>query len=246
MLNKIVFSYYTLAPLTALVQKTVKLLNAQLAEQQMVQTIVARIEPQLETALQAIGSSTKTPLTEIVAAADLRRDNSYRSLRDHVKAGLRRENENYRKACEALWPLFEKNGLQLYRIAKDKETAAIESLLADLSKPKYQAHVATVNISDWLNELDNDNKTYVTASAERSAARSADNTVLDAEAFNELKKSMEILENILNTMQAMGDPEGIDEIVAEVSQYISEANTAAKISKSNSPVEENEDITSQD
>ncbi|WP_346861579.1 hypothetical protein [uncultured Draconibacterium sp.] len=38
----------------------------------------------------------------------------------------------------------------------------------------------------------------------------------------------------MNTMQAMGDSEGIDEVVAEVSQYIAEANAAAKQSKSSS------------
>ena len=74
----------------------------------MVITLLARFQPQLETAIQAIGSTTKTPLTVIVKAADLRRDNSFRSLRDHVKAGLNRENETYRSACEALWPEFEK------------------------------------------------------------------------------------------------------------------------------------------
>ena len=242
MLNKIRYSYFTLAALTALVQKIVNLLSAQLPEHQMVQTILTRFQPQLQTALQAIGSTIKQPLTEIVTAADLRRDNTFRSLRDTIKAGLRRQNEAYRAACEALWIEFEKNGLQLYTIPRDTETAAINSLLADLQKPEHAAHLATTNTTDWLTELDNDNQAYVAASAQRSAERSADDTVRDAEAFKDLKTSLELLENILNTMVAMNDPRGIDTIVAEISQYITEANTAAKQGQSTTEEEDEEPV----
>ncbi len=242
-MKKIVFSYFTLAALTALVQKIVTLLNVKLPDNQMVITLLARFQPQVETALQAIGSTTKTPLTETVTAADTRRDNSFKSLRNHIKAGLNRENEAYRTACEALWPEFEKNGLQIDRLARDTETAAINSLLADLLKQKNQPHLVTTNTTDWVTELDNDNQAYVAASAQRSAVRSADDTIHDNEAFKNLRTSLELLENILNTMQAMGDPEGIDEVVAEVSQYISEANAAAKQSKGNNNTEDDNNET---
>ncbi|QIA09488.1 DUF6261 family protein [Draconibacterium halophilum] len=240
MLSKIYYSYFTLAALTALVQKIVNLLSAQLPDHQMVQTVLTRIQPQLQTALQAIGSTIKQPLTEIVAAADLRRDNTYRSLRDHIKAGLRRQNKAYRTACEALWLEFEKNDLKLYNQSRDTETAAINSLLADLLKPKNQPHLATTNTTQWVTELNNDNQAYVAASAQRSAARSTDDTVNDDKAFKDLKTSLELLENILNTMLAMNDPRGINEVVDEISQYIAEANTAAKQSQNNTGDDEEE------
>lgn len=233
MLNKIRYSYFTLAALTALVQKIVTLLSTKLPDNQMVITLLARFQPQLETAIQAIGSTTKTPLTVIVKQADLKRDNSFRSLRDHVKAGLNRENESYRSACEALWPEFEKNGTQIDRLPREKQTAATESLLADLQKNKNQPHLLTTNTTDWVSELDNDNRAYVTATTQRSSERSTDDTVLDHEAFKALRTSLDLLENILNTMQAMGDPVDVDEVVAEISQYIAEANAAAKQSKGN-------------
>ena len=106
-------------------------------------------------------------------------------------------------------------------------------MLADLRKPKNQAHLATTNTIEWLTELDNDNRAYVTATTLRSSERSTDDTVLDHEAFKALRTSLDLMENILNTMQAMGDPVDVDEVVAEISQYIIEANTAAKQSKNN-------------
>ncbi|WP_297099702.1 DUF6261 family protein [uncultured Draconibacterium sp.] len=245
MLEKIRYSYFTLAALTALVQKIVTLISTKLPESQMIIALLARFQPQVETALQAIGSTTKQPLTEIVTAADLRRDNTYRSLRDHIKAGLQRQNEAYRTACETLWSEFVKNDLKLYNMARDKQTAATESLLADLRKPENAPHLITTNTNDWVTELDTDNQAYVAAATQRSAARSVDDTVHDAEAFKDLKTSLDLLENILNTMTVMDDQRGIDEVVAEVSQYISEANAAAKQSQSNGGdnEEENNDDT---
>lgn len=228
MISKISYSYFTLAGLTALVQKMVILLNSKLAENQMVTTILARLQPEIDAALQAIGSSEKQPLTQKVTQADVRRDNSFASLRNHIKAGLRRENENYRTACEALWAVFEKNGLKIDAMARNKETAALNSLLNDLAKPEYEAYIKTVKITSWIDEVDADNKAFVAQSTQRSAARSTDNTLRDADAFKALKVSLEILDNMLNTLQAMNTPEGIDQIVAELSQYINEANTAAK------------------
>lgn len=243
MLTKILYSYYALASLTALVQKIVNLLSSTFPDDPMIAAILTRITPKLEVAVQAIGSTTKQPLTERVNAADATRDNSFRSLRDHIKAGLRRENETYRTACEALWIEFEKNGLQLFSFPREKETAGLDSLLSDLRQAKNEPHVITTRITKWMEELDNGNKAYVKATQERSAARSTDDTVGDEVAFKDLKASLDLLENVLNTLYAMNTPEGIAPVAEEVSQYIHEANTAAKLGKSKP---DNSDDTQED
>lgn len=209
----------------------------------MIATMLARIDPQLETAIQAIGSSTRQPLTEEVSQADARRDNSFRSLRDHIEAGLRRQNDSYRTACEALWSEFEKNGLNLYSIKREKETAAIVSLINDLRQEKHEQHLKTTNITRWVQELEDDNQAYVSATQQRSAARSSDNTVKDTEAFKDLKASLDLLESVLNTLSAMGSPEGIAPVVDEIAQYIREANTAAKPGKTKADEENAEEAS---
>lgn len=209
----------------------------------MIATMLARIDPQVETAIQAIGSSTRQPLTEEVSQADTRRDNSFRSLRDHIEAGLRRQNDSYRTACEALWSEFEKNGLNLYSIKREKETAAIVSLINDLRQEKHEQHLKTTNITRWVQELEDDNQAYVSATQQRSAARSSDNTVKDTEAFKDLKASLDLLESVLNTLSAMGSPEGIAPVVDEIAQYIREANTAAKPGKTKADDENAEEAS---
>lgn len=238
MLTKIAYSYYKLADLSALVQKIIALLSTTFPDHPMISSLLARLQPQLKIALQAIGSTTKQPLTEKVNAADLSRDNSYRALRDHIKAGLRRENESYRTACEALWAEFEKNGLQLFRLSQEKESTSIDSLLNDLRKPEHEGNVQTTKITGWINELDRNNQSYVKISRERSAARSDDDTVADKQALKTLKTSLDLMDSILNTMYAMNEPVGIGPVAEEISQYIREANTLAKPDKTSSSTEQ--------
>jgi len=238
MIKEIYYSYFTLARLHALVKKIKELLAAKFPDHPMIATALAPFESQLAVALQAIGSSTKHALTKEVRLADSDRDDSYISMKDHVKAGLRRKNNSYREACEALWTVFEKNNTQLYRAADDDETAAIDSLVADLNKPQYQSHLATINAVDWLAELVRDNIKFTELSELRSADRSADDTVDDTKSFASLKQSTELLMNVLNSLYLMNEPSGIQEAVEKINQYIIEANSAAKQSKSRSKTKE--------
>jgi len=232
MILKILFSYFSLSNLTALAQKIRNLLFAKFPDHPMVVALVANLDAAIATALQSVGSTTRQESTPEVRSADKTRDNSYRSLRDHVQAGLKRQNEAYRLACEALWPDFEKNGIQLYRLPGGEETTAIDSLLKDLSNPKKQEYLTTINAVEWVAEMDRDNKAFTEASTRRSANRSADETVDDKRAIKQLEVALQLACSTLESLQLMNGIEGAAAVVAEVNQYIAEANTSAKRSQS--------------
>ena len=244
MVLKILYSYFSLANLTALAERFNNLLTAKFPDHPMIAPMLGAIKANMNLAVQAIGSTTKQSLTQEVQTADRKRDNSFRSLRDHVQAGLLRENEPYRLACETLWAEFEKNGLKLYSAPYDEETASLESLIRDLEKPVNLALMETINAVEWKDELDRDNEAFAAVSQQRSAARSTDDTVTDKVAFDQLKTSLELMCNMLNALYAVNDPEGIREVVEEVNQYIREATAAAKQSGSHvtSPGEDESDV----
>lgn len=231
MLIKILYSYFTLGNLTALAEKARLYLVQKFPGHPMFTPILEQLQGSVETAWQAIGSSTKQALTGDVRLADKRRDRSYRSLRDHIQAGMLRQNETYRAACQALWPVFEKNDLMLYNLADGDETTAIDSLVKDLSGQVEQAYLATANAVEWLQEVKSDNENFVSATQQRSAQRTADTTLRDEQAAKQLQKSMELLCSALETLVGIGSPEGIGDAVKEVNQYIKEANTSARQSQ---------------
>lgn len=231
MLVKILYSYFSLANLTSLAQKIHGLLVSKFPDHPMISIVLKSLSSSMEVSVQAIGSTRKQPLTKSVREADLKRDNSYLSLKEHIQAGLRRENGSYRQACEALWVDFEKNDLKLYSLPDGDQTAAIDSLLKDLSRPKRQAHLETVHVVEWVQELDRDNRAFVVAAQQRSAIRSVDETVTDAEAIEQLKVSLTLLSHVMSALYAVNELEGIRDLVGEINQYIRESNASAKLSK---------------
>ncbi len=238
---KILYSYFTLANLTALAGKIHLYLVAKFPDHPMVIPIMANLQGSMDIALKSVGSSTKQPMTKKVRAADKKRDNSYLSLRDHIHAGLRRENEDYRTACESLWPIFEKNGFELARLADGDETIAIHSLIDDLSGPEEQTHLATVNAVEWMQELQADNQNFVLTSQQRSAKRTVDTTVPDDRALGQLKSSLELVCGALAALRATNAPDGIQGAVNEINEYIREANASAKRGRSRPGSGETED-----
>ena len=229
---KILYSYFNLSRLVSLSQRMLQLLSARYSDHPMISPLLATVQAKQDQAVQSVGSSTRQSLTSLVREADQQRDNSYRSLRDHVAAGLLRENEVYRQACEALWDVFEKNGLSLFRASDSEETAAVVSLLKDLEKTTMQAHLETVHAVEWKAELERDNQAFVRLSQERSAVRSADDTVTDKVAFDQLRASLDLLCNMLNALYALDEPDGIRATVEELDQSIREATAAARQSGS--------------
>lgn len=231
MLSKIFYSYFSLSALVALSQKIVGLLSSQFPDNAMLQTMIPKINEQVSIALQAIGSTTKNSLSTSVKEADIKRDNCFVSLKNHVEAGLRRENDVYQNACIALWPFFLKNNIKLYNLPYDDQTSATNSLINDLTSAKNQVHLQTINVVEWVGELKTANNEFIEVQKQRSVSRLEDDTVRDDEAFKNLRHLIELLENVLNTLYMMNDPEGIQEAVNEINQYITEANTSARQSK---------------
>lgn len=240
MLTKIIYSYFSLGNLTALAKKIHLYLAAKFPDHSMITTVLVNLKNSLNTSVQAAGSSTKQTLTKSVRDADKKRDNSYISLKDHIHAGLRRENETYRLACEALWAVFEKNGTQLYNMPDGSESTAIDSLLRDLDQSKAVGYLETVNAVEWLQELDRDNENFIAISQQRSSERSVDETETDDIAMDQLRISLELVSNVMSALLAMNDPKGIQEAVNEVNQYIREANASAKLGKPHPAPEEAE------
>ena len=230
MLIKIIYSYFSLGNLTALAKKVHLYLAAKFPDQPMIATVLANLQSSLDTSLQSVGSSTKQPLTKSVRDADKKRDNSYVSFRDHIQAGLRRENEPYRMACEALWVALEKNGTQLYKLPDGDQSTAISSLLHDLDNSQAIGHLETVHAVKWVQELDRDNQNFIAVSQQRSSERSVDATETDDIALGQLRISLELVSNVMLALLAMNDLPGIQEAVNEVNQYIREANASARLS----------------
>ncbi|MEM6830418.1 MAG: DUF6261 family protein, partial [Bacteroidota bacterium] len=127
---------------------------------------------------------------------------------------------------EKLNEVFEKNNTLLASLPYREETAALESLFADL-EPLSQ-YLEVVNVTEWVQELRTANDRFKELLAGRSLETASEEVPTDTEAKVAVSDALRIFSSTVDSLAAFGQPEGIGDTIKELSQIILEANQAAR------------------
>jgi len=107
---------------------------------------------------EALGKVRKSTFTGKLHDADLLRDTTLRGMKKAIESGLNHFKESVRDAAGNLIVLMDTYG-SITKKSYEKESGAILKLVADL-KGKYAADAEKVGISDWVTELEANNKAF--------------------------------------------------------------------------------------
>ncbi|MDR2680799.1 MAG: DUF6261 family protein [Tannerella sp.] len=107
---------------------------------------------------EAIELIRKSATTEQLAEADHARDIVFRGFADAVKAGLNHFDPIRREAARRLKIVFDHYG-NIARKSYDEETASIYNFIQEI-RTSYAAEIQTLEVYDWVNILEADNKTF--------------------------------------------------------------------------------------
>lgn len=223
---RIPFTVIPLAGLVTMAERTLAIVRQQHPEVAMLTTPLSNLEAAIGVAVQALGSSRSLQKTVTVQQADRDRDNSYESLRNSIRAGLRRNNPAYREACERLLILFSKNNLELARLSYDAQTAALLSLFADLSTLQAVADLATIHATEWLQELKSDQERFEQAVSERGSERVQSQVPTDESARMQLIPALKALYKLLDVAEDHALIAGVDQTIPLLNAMIQEIITA--------------------
>ena len=212
---RIPYTLLTLTGLITLAKRTISTLKSQHPEETFFGKNIQKLEAAQNLASRAANSTTRLAGTKDVTAADRDRDNSVDSLKAHIKAGLKRNNSAYREACERLFAIFEKNGLAISDLPYDQQTGALISLMEDLGTPQAQADLATINATEWLEELKTDQESFELAVLDRSQEKSTHDVPTDAEAQAAI---IPALKGMYRTLDVAEENELVENISATISQ----------------------------
>jgi len=115
----------------------------------------ASIYHQEELALQVIR---KSATTEQLANADAERDDIFRGFVDAVKSALNHFNVDKRTAAARITVMLDQYG-NVARKSYDQETAAISKMVQEF-KGAYAADITTLQLNDWITELESKNTAF--------------------------------------------------------------------------------------
>ena len=118
----------------------------------------------------------KSAITRRLSELDAIRDNDFVNFRAYVKSLQGHYLDTFREAAYRI--MVELNAFgNVHREGNDAETADITNIIQSL-RGKLAAHVATVNINEWVDQLEQSNLAYVEAAGERYEEQSDKNMAI--------------------------------------------------------------------
>jgi hypothetical protein len=228
MLRKIPYSLYPLNDLTILSQSLSTIAVESHPSENMIMAAKEKIDEAVTSARRALASGNSSMLSGKIAEADDLRDTCYRSLRDHIQAGMGRDTHpDYQRACDLLWLAFTNNNTLLASLPYREETAALKGLFNDLEK--FTEELELVNATHWLEELKEANAAFESLLDAETGHGNEKEVPTDQEAKVKLTDALKIYVNVINSLWSFGQPENIKLTVVRLNEVIKKANDKVKV-----------------
>jgi len=127
----------------------------------------AAYQPLLQDEGVAFVAITKSATTEEIDGADKNRDFTFRGTADKVTNSLNHFDPQVREAARRVKIIFDTYG-NLAPKPDDEESGLISSLIDDL-RTKVPADIATIQLIDWIAELERLNNAFIALEATRNS-----------------------------------------------------------------------------
>jgi len=127
----------------------------------------AAYQPLLQDEGVAFVAITKSATTEEIETADKNRDFTFRGTADKVTNSLNHFDHQVREAARRVKIIFDTYG-NLAPKPDDEESGLISSLIDDL-RTKVPADIATIQLIDWIAELERLNNAFIALEATRNS-----------------------------------------------------------------------------
>lgn len=229
MIRPITHSNLSLSQLLTLADRICKTVLENHPDEALLAGVMKILAEAIEQASLAIGSTQKEPGTEDVTLLDGKRDMSFSALLRLITAGLFRHSvPEHQEACKRLTEIFDKNDRGLNKLSYDKQSAALKSLFKDLDKKAPLADLATIQATQWLEDLKADHEAFEAAYQKRSMENSNRNILTDLEARKQLVTALNNVVNVINVFKLSGQLENVDTTIPLLNEIIDRAQIAAK------------------
>ena len=197
--SKIPFSILSLEAVLELATQSGEAIAAKHADDPLLSSSLAGLDEPKQQAILAIGSSRKQELTDQVNEADRKRDRGFIGFRKHVEADQYNDwNASAQQAANNLLDIIQKHGTRLHEEGLTVQSALMTSLFEDLEAEQAKTDLATLNLSEWIAQLESMQSEFAELLRQRNALESAKNIPTKADAKADLVQAVSVLLNGLD------------------------------------------------
>ena len=163
--------------------------------------------------------------TEELQELEKKRDALGRYFLDSVRGGQDVPLEAKATAAKSLYKKL-KPYEGFYSLPNMQETAAINGMLLDLSEEKNAAYVATLGLTEYVDELRAVNERYSALTDQRSASKEENRTADSATVRKEMDALYEYITTVIFAHNVITPSDEITKYINLVNVYIDDSNTA--------------------
>jgi len=156
----------------------------------------------------------KSETTALIAQQDAARDAIFRGFSDTVKGFRNHFDHEMRQAANLLWNVFLHYG-NIARKTLDAQTAATNDLLREFERNDVAQAIAKLNVADWRDKLDEENKKFHQLMMQRYSEAAAKDTAKMKTARVETDKFYRAIANQINNMMLAAPDQNIAAFVNE-------------------------------
>lgn len=177
------------------------------------------------------------PLTVKIHEADEERDDAFLGLKNYVQACTYRRDEGWNESAVNIQRCIERYGNKLYTFGLRQNTGALVNFLGDLKTLPLSADVTKINLTEWVNILDNCEIAFEALTKQRQ-----DETITDLPTITNTRKplinALKDLLNMINLQAKALDDATLNSLVLSLNNNIDEAMTSARMSQAQSEPDE--------
>jgi len=157
------------------------------------------------------------------------RDRGLKAFFNTVKGGTFRLDNEFANHAEKIYEIIKRHGLSMYRLPHLEQTATMNSMFDELSKPEAVAALQATNTQILLDEIKTANENFLSALNERSEDTAArEEIILSVVARTEVREGLEQIINYVNTISDVISSPEIKTLQKELAEIISKANSNIK------------------
>ena len=195
------------------------------------------IQPLIEKLLAAkqlldaslVKSSTKLQ-TEKVLEWDKLRDDAFIAFRDYIQVCNRRVKDDWKAPSQLILNTIKNYGWQLYKENYSVESSKIKNLVSELeTNADLVAALATLNGSEWKDELKNAQAGFDAAVEERTAANSKITLSQTKAACKEIETACQSIFKYLEVMNEIAPQEEVTTLIEQINVVIREFTNVINI-----------------
>jgi len=227
MIKPILHQLLTVDEFYTLSKEIIRAIEASTLDEASKTQMLNRLTRNFDLLESAINRETKNPLTQVLEMDDEQRDRVFLGLRSFIEAHTYHWDTAVSESANALASIIRRHGWSLHNEGFTTQTAALNSLCAELEQEPASNHIIQTEATQWLSKLTEMQAHYEATKQKREELDTYDKPIVTETRKAVYEDLTAVIKYIEGNMLLSASPE-METLTVTLNQIIGQITTSAK------------------